>query len=62
MGLALDEPEEGDRSEEIDGIQFVIAENDAQMILHHCPLQIDFTETGWRRGYRVTPGQSQQWC
>ena len=56
MGLALDEPQEGDRREEIEGLPFVISERDASMVLYGGAVIVDFVEDGWRRGYHVRVG------
>jgi hypothetical protein len=53
VGLALDEPHEGDRREEVDGITFVVSQRDAAMILNRGHLTVDWADVEWRRGYRV---------
>jgi hypothetical protein len=58
VGLALDEPREGDRREVQDGVEFVMAERDASLLLGSGPLSLGYSERGWSRGYRVLPGRA----
>ena len=62
MGLALDESKEGDRHQELEGIDFVISERDASMILLDGPVSVQFSDRGWWKGYRVTAGGSAGTC
>ncbi len=54
MGLALDEPKEGDLRQEVGGVEFVMAERDQSMLLADGPIQIRYSDRGWWRGYRAT--------
>lgn len=56
MGLALDEPREGDRTEEIDGVTFVMSERDGSLLLRGGPVRVRYADHGWWRGYRATAG------
>ncbi len=62
MGLALDEPKDGDRHQDVEGIEFVISERDASMILYEGPARVQYNDRGWWRGYRVNVGRGGGTC
>jgi hypothetical protein len=62
VGLTLDESKEGDRHQELDGMDFVISERDASMVLLDGPVSVQFSDRGWWSGYRVTAGRGGGTC
>lgn len=62
MGLALDEPVDSDLRQQTDGVEFVIAERDAAMVLHGGPVFVRYEDRSWSRGYRVTAGRRTGTC
>ena len=62
MGLALDEPQTGDRHQQISEIDFVISERDASMVLYEGPVKVRYSDQGWWRGYRVTTARGGGTC
>lgn len=54
MGLALDEPKDGDLRESVDGVEFVMAKRDQALLLGGGPVRVRYMDRGWWQGYRVT--------
>ena len=49
--MALDEPKETDKSEEVDGIKYLI---DAKLVEKLGTVSVDYVESGWRSGFVIT--------
>jgi len=60
--MALDEPTDDDRRETINGIDFVITERDASMLLVDGPVKLTYSDTGWFKGYRVSAKAAADGC
>jgi hypothetical protein len=54
VGLALDEPKDGDLREVVEGVEFVMARRDEDLLLHRGPVVIRYSDRGWWRGYRAS--------
>lgn len=62
MGLALDEPKDSDRNLEIDGLNFVMDEREAQDMLRYGALAIDYQGGLWGHSFAVHPTYGQASC
>jgi len=60
--LALDEPKEDDQNQQVDGVEFVISERDASMVLQDGPVTVQYNDQGWWKGYRVVTSRGPGTC
>ena len=54
MGLALDESKEGDKTYNVGGINFVVAERDSAYIGESGGLVVDYSNDMWGKGFSIT--------
>jgi Fe-S cluster assembly iron-binding protein IscA len=54
LGLALDEANSEDQIYEVDGIEFLISPRDKMVIGETKQLTIDFSNSGWQRGFIIS--------
>jgi hypothetical protein len=54
LGLALDEPRDGDTTFEVDGLTFLMAENEERLLGNGRDVRVDYFEDGFGRGFHVS--------
>jgi hypothetical protein len=59
MGLALDEPRKSDKNLEIEGLNFVMDEREAQDMLRYGTLAVDYQGGWWGHSFVVQPSFGQ---
>ena len=55
MGLALDEPKEGDQSFDVGGITWLVSQRDAPFVLAGEGVRVDHRKEAWGAWFNVTP-------
>lgn len=53
--MALDEPKENDIKHEIEGIRFVVAENEEYYVFGNGGVRIDYEESFYGSGFNIRP-------
>ena len=59
MGLALDEPKDTDTTFDVNGLHFVIDEQEATEMLRNGALRIDFQQGWYGQSFTVQPTYGQ---